>query len=82
MTYARAGASVLPICQFLHGLLLQTLLFDGKTMLDPLSLADCKGITCGGQNLITVQVSGHSSSTTCLPQVCECVLTCVGNAGQ
>lgn len=39
----------------LHGQL-QTLLFDGRPMLDPLSLADCKGVTCGGQNLITVQV--------------------------
>ncbi|KAL3135129.1 hypothetical protein ABBQ32_008065 [Trebouxia sp. C0010 RCD-2024] len=35
----------------------QTLLFEGRPMLDPLSLADCKGITCGGHNLITVQVS-------------------------
>ena len=35
---------------------MQTLLFAGKPMLDPLSLADCKGIICGGQNLITVQV--------------------------
>lgn len=26
-------------------------------MLDPLSLADCKGITCSGLNLIQVQVT-------------------------
>ena len=45
----------LAISLILHGLL-QTLLFNGKAMLDPLSLADCKGISCGGQNLITVQV--------------------------
>lgn len=50
---------------------LQTLLFDGKPMLDPLSLADCKGVTCGGQNLITVQVLVFPDL---FAQQCECVL--------
>lgn len=63
----------------LHALL-QTLLFDGKPMLDPLSLADCKGISCGGQNLITVQVL--VLVVALLPQVCAHVLTHMSNAGQ
>lgn len=34
----------------------QTLTCEGQAMLDPLSLADCRGISLGGLNLIQVQV--------------------------
>lgn len=39
-----------------HGESLQKLICEGRAMLDPLSLVDCKGISSSGLNLIQVQV--------------------------
>ena len=40
--------------------LAQELMFNGKPLMDPLSLEDCRGIQLGTDNCITVQV-GHCS---------------------
>ena len=36
--------------------LVQALICEGRAMIDPLSLADCTGISSNGLNLIQVQV--------------------------
>ena len=56
---AAAQACFISTCRKLlgsYGESLQKLICEGRPMLDPLSLVDCKGISSSGLNLIQVQV--------------------------